>query len=320
MTPLVDTGVFTISIDLELGWGMIDTPMTCTDLVNITAEREVVERLLALFASHEVKATWAIVGHLLLDHVAGKGSTDLKPPQPGEYVVPNDLFDQVGESCRDLWCARDVIKEIRRATPEQELASHSFSHVRYDEGCTRRKVIEADVAQLVRIHNENQVPFKSFVFPYNCAGYRYLLAMAGVQAYRGMTPRWYHGITTPCIRRLANLVTVIAGFRPKTVMPSRDDTGMINIPDSMLWYSTHGIRRFIPDRRQVCMAKAALDQAALERSVFHLWFHPSNFVHDMARQLARLEEVLAYARSLESAGRISILTMNQLTETLHDGS
>ena len=313
----LDQGVFAISIDVEFGWGMIDTPMTCNNYAAITAERDVVRRLLALFKTYDVHATWAIVGHLMLDHVARRALVLPGMPPPEEYSIADDLFDQVSEACRDVWCVPDVVEMIRDAEPAQEIGSHSFSHLRYDERLTRREVVIADVAQFVRVHNARHLPYASFVFPYNCVGYLGELAMAGVRVVRSIPPKWYDGAKPRILWRLLNLLTVASGVTPKTTMPVVRPTGIVDIPGSMLWYGTNGMRRFIPDHAQVRMAKAGIDAAARTQSVFHLWFHPSNFVHDMERQLKRFELVLRHARKRADSGVIQIMSMDQLARRFH---
>ncbi|MBF0426786.1 MAG: hypothetical protein HQL66_13305, partial [Magnetococcales bacterium] len=60
-------GALTLSIDLELAWGRCDIPYQANDLATIRNERVVVARLAALFEKYNIRATWAVVGHLLLD-------------------------------------------------------------------------------------------------------------------------------------------------------------------------------------------------------------------------------------------------------------
>ena len=60
------TGVLTISIDVELAWGRCDIPLTSQEFDALSRERVIIQRLLALFATYQVQATWAIVGHLML--------------------------------------------------------------------------------------------------------------------------------------------------------------------------------------------------------------------------------------------------------------
>ncbi len=318
MNTLFDKGIFTISIDVELAWGVVDIPMTAQHYAAVHREREVVRRLLDLFATYNVRATWALVGHLLLDHVAEQGGTPLPDfPRPA-MADEADWFAQVRDAQRQAWCARDIVDMLCHATPAQEIGSHSFAHLRFDEQRTRRAAIEADIAAFTRLHMREHLPVSSFIFPYNCVGFQALLAQAGVRAYRGVSPRWYDGVRPAGLRRVLNLLTVALALPPRTVLPSRAPSGLVNIPDSMLWYSSRGIRRFLPPGAQVRRAKAGLDRAARHHRIFHLWFHPSNFVFDMNGHLARFEAVLRHAQRLTTDGTLTILTMHDITRRLHD--
>lgn len=318
MRQLFDKGIFTISIDVELAWGMVDMPMTSQDYAAVDREREVVRRLLDLFSTYNVRATWALVGHLLLDCVAEQGGTPLPDfPRPAA-ADEADWFAHVRDAQRHAWCARDIVDMLRRATPAQEIGSHSFAHLRFDEQRTRRAAIEADIAAFTRLHADEHLPVASFIFPYNCVGFRSLLAQAGVRAYRGVSPRWYDGVRPNALRRVLNLLTVALALPPRTVLPAREPNGLVNIPDSMLWYSRRGMRRWLPPRAQVRMAQAGLDGAARHQRIFHLWFHPSNFAFDTDRHLAQFEDVLRHAQQLTKAGTLTILTMHDITRRLHD--
>ncbi|NLX92012.1 MAG: hypothetical protein GXZ07_10615 [Firmicutes bacterium] len=61
-------GIFTISLDTELAWGVVDTPKNLMkNLKYYKKSREVIDKLLLLFQQYEISATWAVVGHLFLD-------------------------------------------------------------------------------------------------------------------------------------------------------------------------------------------------------------------------------------------------------------
>ena len=69
-TPAIefDRGIFTISLDFELIWGVLDLPYYKSFLPLCAVERsEIVGRLLELFATYDVSASWCTVGHLFLD-------------------------------------------------------------------------------------------------------------------------------------------------------------------------------------------------------------------------------------------------------------
>ena len=60
-------GTFTLSLDLELFWGVHDKRSLAAYGGNILGARDAILRLLDLFESHRVRCTWATVGFLFFD-------------------------------------------------------------------------------------------------------------------------------------------------------------------------------------------------------------------------------------------------------------
>ena len=70
---IFDQPTFIISLDTELLWGYIAQPPTLRRAISLMKNddkkvRGCIEILLNLFEKHNIPATWAIVGHLFLDH------------------------------------------------------------------------------------------------------------------------------------------------------------------------------------------------------------------------------------------------------------
>jgi hypothetical protein len=91
---------------------------------------------------------------------------------------------------------------------------------------------------------------------------------------------------------------------------------MVNIPDSMLLFPRHGVRRIVPTRSLVRMGIRGLNRAVERREVFHLWFHPSNFFAKTREQFSALEEILGHAQYLREAGSLDVLTFADIRRTM----
>lgn len=63
---MLQRGAFLISIDTEMAWGSVHHRDVGRHY-SYQAEREFIDRLLALFDKYQIRATWAVVGHLFLD-------------------------------------------------------------------------------------------------------------------------------------------------------------------------------------------------------------------------------------------------------------
>lgn len=306
-------GTFTVSIDLELAWGCCDRPLRPQRRQELHRERAVVQEILRLFAKHDIRATWAIVGHLLLDQCPWTGGeVHSEIPRPiNVHDTRNWFFQHPPPSDPDqsLWYARDIVQWLLEASPTQEIASHSFCHMLYDPSHTTRPAVQADIQRARALHEAFGLPFQLFVFPRNRIGYLDLLAQAGIMSYRGNARRWYDWIPLLFVRRLINFASYVAGTPPATVKPTIDYLGMVDVPSSMVLMSRNGLRRLVSTKSLIRKCIIGLNQAARCGETFHLWFHPSNFTYRTADQLAVLDAILQHARSLRKRGILEILTI-----------
>jgi peptidoglycan/xylan/chitin deacetylase (PgdA/CDA1 family) len=307
-------GAFVISIDVELAWGTCDRPLTPAARRALGLERAIVSRLLRLFRRYDVRASWAVVGHLLIGDCARDGErVHPEIPRPVPTASGRDWFFQHPPVGGDrAWYGRDLVERIVRARPRQEIASHSFCHLPYDEVRTPRAAVQADVRAARAAHAAAGLPFDTFVFPRNVIGFTGLLAEAGVLVYRGHTRAWYDAIPVRAVRRALDALAFVLPLPVPTVTPRVDAAGLLDVPDSMLLYSRSGAGRLVPPRRVAAKAAGALARAAARGDVFHLWFHPANFVERTEEQLRILEAILRSACGLRAAGRLDMVTLQDL--------
>lgn len=275
----------TISIDLELAWGVWDAPTPGHIRFAEEAERPIVSALLGLFERHEVRATWAMVAALLDDTAQG----DL----PGPCAA---------------WYAPDLVEAVSAAEVGHEIASHSGRHVYFDR--IDRAAAGADLDYARALHASHGLGFQSFVFPRNAVGHLQAVAEAGLRVFRGPdrgVPALASRIGGPA-RRAINLAEKMLPIPPSAVS-TEDASGLTDLPGSMLLIGRNGPRRFVLP--SVTRAKLSAGIRAAQRSgaCFHLWFHPSNFYHRRDEQLATLDWFLGLVSRERAAGRLEVRTM-----------
>ena len=78
----MNNGIFTISLDFELYWGLIDQTSIEGYQKNLIGVRKVVPALLNIFDEYSIHSTWATVGFLFF-----KNETELKENYP--KLLPN---------------------------------------------------------------------------------------------------------------------------------------------------------------------------------------------------------------------------------------
>jgi peptidoglycan/xylan/chitin deacetylase (PgdA/CDA1 family) len=311
-------GVFTLSLDFELIWGTLDLFGPSGFARACEIERtEVIDRLLALLAEYEVPATWCILGHLFLDHCpTGDSPKHAEIVRPQHAWHPADWFasDPGGtESTAPLFFGRSLVEKIRSCPAEQEIGSHSFSHVIFgDPGCSA-ETASTELAECVRLAGEMGIELRSFAFPRNQVGHLDILRQHGFSCFRGPEPNWYEADRWPeVVQRLGRLIDVLRIARPPVVLPRRDESGLWDIPGSAMYFPMHGGRRFLPLSWRVRRAVKGLNAAARERRVFHLWFHPTNLADQTESMFAGLRSIFAHARKLRDRGELDLLPMGKL--------
>ncbi len=275
----------TISIDLELGWGNWDN-ITPFHIENIESkERIIVERLLKIFDRYEISVTWAFVA-ALLDEDSAKN-------------MPGDM---------SLWYAPEIIDKIRKSIMPHDLGSHGGKH-KYFDSMNEKEAIE-DIQFAADIHSKNGIPLDSFVYPRNKVARTDLLADHGIKVYRGQDHAWHETIRSKqvILGRAANLLDKVLPISPQAVKP--DFKGNIcNIPGSMLFFSRNGIRKLAHPNITLTKLYKGMQHAINKNSVFHLWFHPSNFWINTDQQFEIFETFIKQASTYVELDQLEVSSM-----------
>jgi peptidoglycan/xylan/chitin deacetylase (PgdA/CDA1 family) len=283
-------GKLTVSIDIELAWGVWDH-LTAADLRLVEgAERPIFNALIELFDRHGIPATWAFVA-ALLDERSAAG-------RPGS------------KSC---WYAPDLLERLLRAKTRHEIGSHSGRHPAFDRIGAEEAADDLGFAR--EIHRANGLPFTSMVFPRNAVGNLRELDRAGLRTFRGPDAGWataIRQINRP-LGQAANFADKLLPIPPSTVIAQRRD-GLVDVPGSMLLMGRNGARRFVLSAVTRAKLGRGLSRAQQSGEIFHLWFHPANFYYRCEEQLATLDWFLEQAASELSRGHIEVRTMGSYAE------
>lgn len=309
-------GTMVLSLDLELSWGRFDKLSTNVLDAESLEERTHIKRLLALFDRYEIPATWAMVGHLMLDSCTrdqeGQAHVEVSPQPQFSWFAHNWFcFDPCTKaSLAPSWYAPDIVEWIRAAKVHHEIGSHSFAHIYYgDPECTSL-VARADIKAAVNAAAQKGVVLNSFVFPRNQVGHLPLLKSFGFRTYRGAMPALIPG-ARGSLRRIANLLDQFCGGSPKPVKVEETLPGLWNIPGNHFFMARHGIRKYIPIASRVLKGKRGIDNAVKTGQLYHLWFHPFNLNTDSDEMFSGLEQIFSYASRMREEGRLNILTMEE---------
>jgi peptidoglycan/xylan/chitin deacetylase (PgdA/CDA1 family) len=297
-------GTFLLTFDVELLWGLFfDRRWRERATKKYGAVREVFPEILALLSRHDVRATFAFVGHLFLEsceHVDGRAHPDM--PRPTTCPFPGDWYDfDPGTDLKTdpLWYGRDLVKAVHSARPEHEFGGHGFSHAFLDD---RPELARAEMRACRAAAEEIGVTLRSFVYPQDRVANESELAPAGFTCFRSAGVR--RG-------RLRALLDRIRGAAPPVGRPVLRD-GVVEVPTSATIPPAMGIRRLISMSSRLAEVRKGLTAARDEGAVFHLFTHPHNFVEHRSFMLQTLDRALAEVAAFRERGEIRVLTMGEV--------
>jgi peptidoglycan/xylan/chitin deacetylase (PgdA/CDA1 family) len=313
-----DEGVFVISIDTELAWGLFDTVGVDAYRDAYAKTREVVDRLCLSLDRHEFPATWAIVAHLLRECDEECGSNR-----------PSPMFDWIDDwygslPCRALdqnrlWYAPEILERINACSTRQEVGLHGDTHMILGaDGCSL-EAASVEVAAAIETLGEYGVTPTSFVFPRNRIGNLDALSEHGIEVYRGRDSRWYETRLPRPLRRGMRFTDEFAIRTPPVVVP-KEKNGLVEIPGSQIFRPEGGVWRATPPRSQLRRAVKGLEVAAERGRIFHLWFHPFNLGRNPDELIHMLDAILERATELRDAGRLTFRTLSETADMYHAGA
>jgi hypothetical protein len=308
----IPPGVFTLSVDFELAWGEFYRGRV--DLERLGAARRVFPDLLALLARRRIAATFAVVGHLLLEGCDGKHEAMPRGHlswRPGDWYAGDPGSDEKRDPA---WYAPSLVRALGAAEPGHDVGGHGFSHLPLDDPGVSRAVAQAEIAETARGLRAGAFAGQSFVFPRNGISHTQALGEQGFTCYRAIEKRpWSRA--PKVVRKVAHMVEQSVAWPPPVGVVMADGA-VVSVPSSMLFLSRQGFRRFVPMQSRVARALSGLARAAATGRVFHLWLHAEDLVPDEALMLAGLDRVLGEAERLAREGRIEVRTMAGLAAAL----
>lgn len=319
-------GVFLISLDFELHWGIRDVKSVAQYRENLLGVRRVVPALLEIFAEYGIHATWATVGFLffstradLLASVPG-----LQPTYNDKHLSPYLDMDGLGEDEIDdpFHFGRDLIQQIK-SYPEQEIATHTFSHYYCLEPRQSLEAFRSDLQAARRAADSIGVTLKSIVFPRNQYDRHHLevCTRMGIKAFRGNQKSWLHrpraSMQETRLQRSARLLDSYCGMSPHYSYPLADvERGpLLNLAASRF---LRPCVPYIPALQEMQKRRilAELTHAAERGFVYHLWWHPHNFGTHLDQNMAFLRRILDCFRVMRERYSMRSMSMSELTSLL----
>jgi peptidoglycan/xylan/chitin deacetylase (PgdA/CDA1 family) len=291
---------FVISLDFELMWGVRDHLGVAEYGANVRGVREAIPRLLDLFERSGIRATWATVGFLFCetrDELIASLPI-LRPDYRQKHLSNYSYLAEIGHNDTDdpHYFGFRLLKNIQ-SCPGQEIATHTFSHYYcLEEGQTPSQ-FKADIDAAIAVARRQGIELKSIVFPRNQYATEHLAIahQAGLRTFRGNESSWLY---LPArvdaqskLRRAGRLADQYINITGHHIQQPTQIGGLTEIASSR-FLRPHS-RAFAPlDGRRLLRIERAINAAADQRGIFHLWWHPHNFGVNLDENLEFLGAIL----------------------------
>ena len=316
-------GTLTISLDLELYWGMRDIVSINDYQLHLTGVRQAIPAILELFDRYNIHATWATVGFLFYsDFLQLQANLPQQQPSyqnpelsPYEYIknLEKNNFSH-------LHFCPDLIESISQYSG-QEIGTHTFSHYYCLETGQTQAEFKADLMAAIDAGKKSNIAAHSLVFPRNQYNQAYLetIADCGITSYRGNETSAIYNDEAGDGDRL-----------PKRMLRLLDAYFNLTGHNSYLWSELRSsypvnirasrfLRPYSPrlkpwDGLRLGRITSGLKHAADRGEIYHLWWHPHNFGVNLAENLSFLEKILQTYQNLNAQGKMQSLNMQEIAK------
>lgn len=308
-------GSVTLSVEVELGWGVHDIGTYDRLSPDGSTERAYLRRLLARCEELDLPISFDVVGHLFLAECDGH--------HEGPY--PPGWFDEdpgTGPESDGRFYAPDVVEAIEASPVAHEICTHTFSHTL---GTMPDETLAADLEAAQRVHErhlgERTV---SLVPPRHQQWDADLLADAGIEIAR-------YGVDTGDKSAVNRARELLAGPLPTwepelvdgvvetycTTYPSLVSPAIV----SGRQRRKHPVFRAVPltvrQRLHGRSLRRAVDRVADGGGNVNLWCHLFDLSNE--RQWPPLSRFLGDLAARRDAGDVDVLTLEGLNERVRSG-
>lgn len=314
---------FTISLDFELMWGIIDSPKINNYKEYVLGVRELVPELLKLFKKYNIHVTWAVVGFITFENkdqifnYIPKVLPEYNNPKLNPYIYLKNIGKN--EKVDPLHYAYSLLNKIID-TDGMEIGSHTFSHFYCLEPNKQNDSFLYDTEASIANFDRLNLSPKSFVFCKNQFNENSLSVIEkfGFQNYRGNVNHFLYNsrssnqenILIKTSRYLDSYIN-LSGNNESVL--KKDSFGMNNINASKFLRPIEKNSSYFAIN-QINRIKNSMEYCAINNLGYHLWWHPFNFGKKIKENLTNLESILIHFKNLEQNYNMRSLNMNEINK------
>lgn len=318
-------GVFTVSLDFELYWGVRDKLSIEQYEDNLLGVRKAIPEILRVFESSNIHATWATVGFLFFNdsNELNQNLPELLPTYNRKEFSPYNYIDTSTLDPRYHF-APDLIKFILEHKG-QEIGTHTFSHYYCLEDGQSLEQFEEDIKAAIKAAEHVDAPIRSLVFPRNQWNAKYLSSLdkLGIQCFRGNERNWIYKASYDEGQskfqrafRLADAYLNLSGYNTYDLTSCAEEKPF-NFPSSRFLRPYSKKLAFL-DRLRLRRIKKAMNHAARKNKIFHLWWHPHNFGVNINKNISFLSKIVSHYETLSKEYGMKSLNMGDICNLIMD--
>ncbi|MEP0189424.1 MAG: hypothetical protein ABJP70_02900 [Erythrobacter sp.] len=288
------TGKLTITLDFEIGWGVWESDRwRVRESKGVYRElRPALRSFVDFLDSREIALCWATVGAMISPRRAEEFA---HLPLAAQTHIARFLKQAETPTIE----GRDLFDMVIAARTPQQIASHSYSHTRFNYPGFTAAMQTEDLKRARTALDLAGAASDAFVFPEN--------VITGFEAANAAGHRVAR--TLPLITRHTGIGKLDSVLRRTVATPplAQDSANALGIAEqsgSMFfnwWGRGAKLRRVMTERQ----ARIGLDHAIEEDGILHLWLHPFNLT-DSVGMADSIRTFLDYFVDRRDAGKTEI--------------
>ncbi|MFD2518549.1 polysaccharide deacetylase family protein [Salinimicrobium flavum] len=315
---MIKNGALVISLDFELLWGVFDKVEWREKREYFRNTRKLIPEILQLFEKYEVSCTWATVG-MLFNENWDEWNQNFPEMLP-EYENKNLSAYSYGKliqskETEELCFAPNLIRRIIE-TPGQEVGSHTYSHYYCLEPGQSLESFKADLLKSQELAKKFAIRLKSLVFPRNQYNKDYLQVCkeTGLQNVRTNPDVWYWRNTQKdsLQQKIFRTGDAYFGLKNKSYKNIPELIPKLHGQKASRLLRPHSGRNFL-DKKRVQRIQSEINQAAKNKEIYHLWWHPHNFGGNPEKNLEELDFILKHFKSCQNKFEFGSFNMAGIT-------
>lgn len=307
------TATITLSVEVELGWGVVQFDKLDVLSPDRQAETEALARILDLCDELGIPITFNVVGHLLRNG-------PLSSYDGGHEAGWFDNIPRTGPEEDPEFYAPDLVEQIVKSSVNHEICTHTFTHV--ESAKVSPETLRWEFDRVFETHEqfglENPV---SLVPPRHSPPEKRILKEYGIDIVR--MSRAHAPDETEASNKLELGKDILLGNQPDTAPRLVDDiveTYCTRYPSLTAPFlrsgqkDPHPVFRAIPQSVRQRLHRrnlgVNLDRAIKEGAYLHVWTHLWETANEV--QLSLIENILRQMAAARDEGTIRIRTMQEL--------